>query len=695
MGNLYAFEWKKLFRHRSFLFFSLALLLGNLFTLFQYEKNKDYYMYFYQLKEEWQEYVNGDYTVPNAEYYQGFVTEAEDYAASYDDFLKQIPEQAERLAQTANYQDHNTYLYRNLVKTVFDYSALSSEDIKADPGIAVRELASYDYGIYFQLVFLFGLSYFVVSQERRKGLFLLTKGTRKGHVPLAAAKLLTILSAGVLYSALQECGTFSLLAYLYGFGDISRHIQSVSIFRDCTATITVAGALVILFMVRIFIGMLCAALIACLTIGIRREGIALIVYSCLIGIEMFLNHSVEVSGSLNIVKCINVFFTWNMKNLFGIYLNLNVFGYPVGKTAAALAVGTVFICILIFVGLYRFSKGCQISTGSLLEDIQEKIAEKTSFQWHHTSLLWFEFRKVFFQQKRGYLLVGILIWCAFCVRDTVKPIFYDDPEEGEYHRILTEISGPVTSESLDYISKQREELDEMYEELGKLSKETGQEARIKEEMLLHELKIRDGGTAAVENQRDMLKEKPRDIFDKYWVDEKNYISTFYDYQYDLAAFLVGTIVLVLWMSGIETSDEGKGLYPLLYATKAGKDWIRRKKKYVCIIGMFWCMVCVLVPQILRYYRIDHFQNIRQQLSDFTLVGWKESLSVGSFIILIFLAKMILFMMVCSLLLKLVRRVHNAVIVIGIGVCCIGIAVLLLWYFHMDITIFFARMLSVW
>ena len=47
---------------------------------------------------------------------------------------------------------------------------------------------------------------------------------------------------------------------------------------------------------------------------------------------------------------------------------------------------------------------------------------------------------------------------------------------------------------------------------GSLSKETGQEAGIKEEMLLHELKIRDGGAAAVENQRDMLKEKPGDIF---------------------------------------------------------------------------------------------------------------------------------------------------------------------------------------
>ena len=186
MRRLFVFEWKKLFRQRSFLFFTVILLLGNLFTLYQYERHTDYYTYFFQMKQQWREYVNGDQAAANTEYYQALTEQAESYAASYEDLLKQIPVQAENLKETAAYQDHNTYLYRNLIKTVEDYGGLSAGGIRADLGIGIRELASYNYGIWFQLIFLFVLSWFVVSAERKKGFFLLTKGTKRGHVPWRA-----------------------------------------------------------------------------------------------------------------------------------------------------------------------------------------------------------------------------------------------------------------------------------------------------------------------------------------------------------------------------------------------------------------------------------------------------------------------------------------------------------------------------
>ena len=170
--------------------------------------------------------------------------------------------QAENLKETAAYQDHNTYLYRNLIKTVEDYGGLSAGGVRADLGIGIRELASYNYEIWFQLIFLFVLSWFVVSAERKKGFFLLTKGTKRGHVPLAGAKLLTMVSAGGVYTALQESGTFLMLGYLYGYGDVAGKIQSISIFRDCAAPVTIGQAMAVLFVVRLLTGMLCTVFIA-------------------------------------------------------------------------------------------------------------------------------------------------------------------------------------------------------------------------------------------------------------------------------------------------------------------------------------------------------------------------------------------------------------------------------------------------
>lgn len=693
MGKLYLYEWKKLFRQRSFLLFTLVLLFGNLVTLFQYEKHNDYYTYFYQLKQDWQKYTNGDDTVSNAEYYQYYMEEAESYVSSYEGFLKQIPRQAENLKKTGNYQKHDTYLYRNLVKTVSDYEGLSSEGIKADSSIGIKELASYNYGIYFQLIFLFVLSYFLISAERKKGLFLLTKGTKKGHSPLAGAKLLVMVSASVLYGTLQECGVFSLLGYFYGYGDTTRKIQSVSLFRDCSVSFTVAQAMMALFVVRMLIGILVALLIFSLTISFRREGAALLVYVAVIGVEMFLDSRIQISSSLNIAKCVNVFFSWNMQNIFGTYVNLNLLGYPIGKSMVTLAVGCILACVLVFAGLYRFSSSCQISSGNLLEEIQEKVAKRTSFIWHHTSVYLFEFRKIFFQQKRGYLFLALFIWCVLCVRETMEPVRYDSPAEGEYHKILSQISGSVTEESLDYIANQREELDAIYEQLGTLSNQSGQNAEFDRKMLSYEAELRDEGVSLVEGQRDLLMGKEGDIYEKFWVDEKSYIAIFRDYKYDLTLFFIGAVALVLWMSEIEAADDRKGLYPLLYTTKVGKKQILKKKKQVCMTGMCWCMICTLVPQVLRYCKIDHLKNAGQKMKDFTMLGLDTSISLGMFMLFLILVKAAFFIFVCGLLLILVRKVHNTAVVLGAGVGCIGLVVLLLWYFNMDLTIFFLKMFS--
>lgn len=691
MGKLYLYEWKKLLRQRTFLFFALVLLFGNLFTLFWFEKHKGYYVYFYELKQEWQDYADGDGKVPNAPYYQAIIDEEENYTHSYSGFLKQIPEQAVRLKETANYQDRSTYLYRNLIKTATDYQQLSADGIKAEPSIGVKELSSYNYGIYFQLLFLFVLSYYVISAERRKGLFLLTKGTELGHAPFTAVKLMVMVSVSMLYGGLQECGTFLLLGHFYGYGDITRNIQSVSVFRDCSVPMTVWQAMAILFAARIGIGLFAAFLIFVLVISLRREGAALLIYTALMGVEMFLNAKIGISSFFNMAKCVNVFFAWDMKNLLGTYINLNVFGYPVGKSAVMLAVCVMLACLFSVFALYRFSASCQISSGNLLEDIREKIDRRTAFMWHSISIYLFELRKVFFQQRRGYLFVILLAWCVFGAREAMEPPIYDNPADGEYHRMITQISGPVTEESLNYIAGQRNEINAMYKELRQWKEQS--DTDIQSGLLQHEIRMREDGLGMVENQRDSLLGRPGDISGKYWVDEKSYLDVFTDYRYSLAVFFAAAAALVLWMGEIEAADDRKGLYPLLYTTAAGKRQIWKKKKQVCITGMLWCMISMLIPQFLRYFKIDHFQNAGQDMKDFTQLRFGTSVSLGIFLLLLIVSKITLFIVVYVLLLLLVRNARNMAMVVGAGIGMIGLTVLLLWYFRMDLAIVFIRMFS--
>lgn len=693
MWKLYNYEWKKLVKQRAFLGFVLVLLLGNLLFLFQYERQKDVYEYCYLHKTEWQKFCKDDKDVVQAEVYTALKEREEQYVASYKEFLEQIPQQAEILKKTTNYQNTDTFLYHNLEKTVTDYASLGEIELKADPSIAVKELATYDYGIYFQFIFLFVLSYFMISAERKQGLFLLSKGTKQGHLPLVVAKLGTMLSASVVFCLLQEIGSIFFMGHFYGYGDLGRNIQSVSIFRDCTLSISVLQALAGMVVIRITISIFCTLLIACLTIVFRKEGIARMFYVAIIVAQWYLNQVIELSGSLQGMKCINVFFVWNMKNVFGIYQNLNIGGYPVGKNVIAGIVMILLSVLFICIALYRFSLGCQMSSGSLFEEIRERIARRTSFIWHHTSVYFFEFRKVFFQQKKGILFVLLLVWCVCSVKNAGRTCYYADPAINEYHRILAEISGPVTEESLFYIDEQRAEIDDMYKELDSLKNATDQNAELKKNALMHEIQLRADGVTLVEEQRDSLLEKDGSVYDKYWVDEKKYIELFYDYQYELLAFFIAMVALVIWMSNLEAADEQKGLHKILYTTKGGKTRIQKEKVLVGFSGLFWFTICQLLPQIVRYAKVEQFQGIRQQLCNFTSVEYVSTVTVGGLLLATLLGKILVCFAVGILLLLLVRKVSNTAIVIGIGVGILGLFSLLFAFLRLDVTILILQTLS--
>lgn len=690
MVKLYGYEWKKLLKSRSFLLFTVMLLAASLVTLFQYEKHGEPYGYF--RGHQWEAYRNGNGNEADRVYFESVRQKAEQYVQSYGGFLEQIPSQAEEKKKTADYARQDTFLYRDLEKTVSDYAKLSPDGLVADPGIALVELAQYDYGIVFHLLFVLVMSYAVVSMERKKGLFLLTKGTRKGHLPLAAAKLLVMTSASMVYSILQETGTVLLLGKLYGYGRLDEKIQSVSMFRDCSAALTVFEAIVVLVAARILIGVFCAVLMLCLSFVFRREGSAWLAFGSILGMEYILYRTVEISSPVNAFKCVNPFFVWSLRNLFGIYKNLNLFGFPVGKTAAALAAGIIFGMLLILAGMFRFVAACQISAGSLWETVRNRLSGIFSFQWHFSSVFLFELRKVFWKQKRGYALAVLLLLCLFRVEDIRKPVQYDDPADAEYHRILSEIGGPVTQESLWYVSEQRYELDQMNRQLERLEGSTDQAALFQAEGLSHDILMRETGTERVEEQLDELYLKPGNITDKFWVDEKSYIDLFTDYRYDLLCFLTGVIFVIIWICETEAYDSSRGLFPLLYSTKMGKASIQGRKRLVCLAGAFLGMCSMLIPQILRYEKIDHFQTAGQSLSDLTSIKLESTFSLGMLIAVLLLIKVLLFTAVSISLVMLVRRVESPVIVAGTGLCAAGMAVFLLWYFQMDAAVLLLRIL---
>lgn len=686
MMKLYYFEWKKLCKQKMFWVFTLVLLLGNILLLYQYESQKDVYQFCYVQNEDWQKYCDGDEQVVQNEFYSYLWDIETQHVASYASYLQQIPKQAEQFKQTATYQEKESFLYRNLEKTVLDYEKVSAKRLKAEPSIGVKEFSAYGYSIYFVFLFLFVISYFMISLERKQRLFLLSKGTKQGHAPLVISKIGVMVSASIIYILVQECVNLGIFGYFYGYGDLGRSIQSISVFRNCTLSICVWQGIVLTVIVRVGIALICVLFIACIMFTLRTEGVAWIIYTGFLVIEGYLYQMISLNSSWHGLKVVNLFFSWSMEQMFGVYQNLNILQFPIGKETVSSIVWFVVSVLLVIVAVHRFSVGCQISKDSILEKIRERWAKRVSFCWHHTSVFQFEFRKVFLQEKKGILIILLMVLCTCGVKDALSVKYYAKTEEAEYHRIISEISGRVTDQSFLYIENQRKELDEIYDELGKLKADQTNNAEIKRKVLMHELETREDGLSLVEQQRDILIEKEGDIFDKYWIDEKKYVELFFDSSYELGIFFFYMAIAVLWMSGLEKVDEKKGIHHILYTTYAGKKVIHRKKWMVGFVGVLFAIICGLIPQIVRYANVEQFHTMQQQMCDVTILNCNAHITLGNFLIFVWIIKVFVSCLAGVVLLLLVRKIQNEAMIVGIGVGAVGIAVLLLMYCNLDITI---------
>ena len=267
LGN----EWLKCCKKKLLFILAIILIVGNLFTIYLYTRNHYVYFYVYEQKEQYQEFVNGNTEVDIDGFYQEELDKQLEYKASYPVFLDEMEERAQNLQAISVFSSENRYVYRNLEKTCEDFAGLSDSTVQIDNCYGIRELMSYNIGIVFLVLFLLIVSWYVFYYERNQGLFLLIKGTRRGHAPLAVGKLGVMLLFSIGYTLLQEWSALLLFGYLYGYGGLSRSIQSVSEFRNCPYSLNVGQMLLLHVLFRVLIGQVIILLMFVISICLRRN----------------------------------------------------------------------------------------------------------------------------------------------------------------------------------------------------------------------------------------------------------------------------------------------------------------------------------------------------------------------------------------------------------------------------------------
>lgn len=276
------------------------------------------------------------------------------------------------------------------------------------------------------------------------------------------------------------------------------------------------------------------------------------------------------------------------------------------------------------------------------------------------------------------------------INTAMKPLVFYNPADAEYHRIMSEIQGPVTNEKLNKIDEERKEIDNDYANLKNISGDS-EDDKAYRMIVLKDIQSREEGLSRVEKQREFLRSIDGTFSGKYFVDEASYEKIFKNSDTDILRFFIAAAIYAIFISSVEYFDSSKNIYNILYSCKRGR-LIKDNKRRIYIISGLIAFACMAIPEILSFYRIDRFSCGLFELIDTYSVIYTESIPLIVAIILIFVIKFILFEIYAIALGRISEISKNESLTVGAGIGLAAVISLLLSYMNLNVSILFLSML---
>lgn len=268
---------------------------------------------------------------------------------------------------------------------------------------------------------------------------------------------------------------------------------------------------------------------------------------------------------------INIFYAWNMKNVIGVYQNLNIVGIPADKNYVNFIVGLAIIVFATLIGTILFSIRYVSEIKVVLQYIREKIRNIFSRLLCVENMYVNEFYKLMIVQKKWILLLFLSIGIIGSYKTYMPDNTYQSAYEATYHMYLSNIHGKINEQTVEYIEKEKQYIQSVENQI--------------------ELAIENNGidtaeiTAELDNRKrafDRLNQQYEKMTDDgsvgYMIDEMNLNSVMKNYRSDIIIFVTVSIVFVMFISGLFASKDEIQVSLLLRTSKNGRYRLMRVKK---------------------------------------------------------------------------------------------------------------------
>lgn len=422
-----------LLSYKTLIFFLLLFLLHGIF-------------FYYQLSDVKRVTLNGE--------------ELEEYLTSYPQYISSVLQNADNMLDNPLFNDRNSFVYRNVIKTREDYANLLT--VRPLPGENQKIMTVLSFKLTSYLLLLIGI--YLVTQflaERDKGLYLLVRSTYRGRFPLSLERIITLI-LGLTVSSFLLFGSILLISDFTGPGLLlSRPVQSIPEFSGIPYECSIASYL-LLFLLRKLLGVIVTCLLLYFCMSLLRSSLCLFLFGGIFLGEYALYAALLPTSRFCSLKYLNLYTFVFCGEDYGHYLNLNLFGRPVSAGNAATFLFLALLPLLSLAALFRFTLQYPKP-----RHLPLPFLEKLSAFWSRrkpslTPFLW-ECRKILIDQK-GILIFAITIFLAWSSAEELE--YYDYRTHYVTHWYET-FQGPIDSPLVTSIQKKKAALEHKLERFQK------------------------------------------------------------------------------------------------------------------------------------------------------------------------------------------------------------------------------------
>lgn len=395
-----------------------------------------------------------------------------DYLTGYDDWLNSIQRNKENM-QAFSLFETDGFSGRNIIKTADEFEKLRGVTLSFGADGAINSFMSFALTDYFMIVVLLMcvMSFF---EERKAGLSGIVHAAPRGRIYLALHRFTILIGVSFVGVILLYGSNLAVGFSVYGgLNDLTCAAQSVEILSKLPIRCSVGGFLIYYLILRVISSFYIGLLFWQLFSAIKNIKYTLVITTVLLSVEYGLYKFLPVQSIWNGLKYFNLFTYISLSDLYTNYLNINLFGYPLGiRSISELALLPMCLCLAAACVLIHCKK--KFADGKdFLGKIAYCISSVTDKLLQHFGLVGMEAYKVLWIQK-GAVVFALLVYAVFKLPFSANIPLYSAAEIAE-QKYIGELSGEITDDTFYKIDSIMSQLDKTiadYEE-AKLDYESG------------------------------------------------------------------------------------------------------------------------------------------------------------------------------------------------------------------------------